>query len=146
MAQIAVSPIRLSNVKLNIKNGATDVGDFEKHVSEVLLTPTTPTTSWTGLGANVHQFVGTTTWQASLAHAQDWSTANSLSQYLLDHEGEQVVMTFTPGGGTISATNPAFRCTVTLVPGQIGGAVDAVATSPVTLPVTGKPAKITTAA
>lgn len=143
MPQIAVKPIRLSNVKLNIKSGATDVGDFEMHVSSVQLNPTTPTASWRGLGGNAHKFAGTPEWDMAVDYAQDWSATTSLSRYLLDNAGKSVTITLTPGGGTISTTNPGFRVSATLVPGPIGGGVDAVAVGTVTLPIDGQPAVVT---
>lgn len=143
MAVVNVSPIRLSNVKLNIKSGATDVGDFEKHVSEVLLIPTTGSTSWTGLGGNVHQFPTATTWVAQLNYAQDWTAATSLARYLFDNQGKPVTLTFIPGGGAASVSNPGFRVTATLVAGPIGGTVDTIGTAQVSLPVDGAPVTVT---
>lgn len=148
MAQIAVKPIKLSNVKLNIKSGSTDVGDFEKHLSQVLLTPSSSNVAWKGLNPDAtFNFPTATTWTCALAYAQDWAQTTSLSRYLLDNDGAEVVLTFLPDNGkAISATNPAFRVTVTLQAGAIGGAVDTVATATVTLQVQGKPAVVTTSA
>lgn len=143
MAQIAVQPFRLVNAKLNVKSGATDVGDFEKHVSLAQLTPTTGTVSWKGLGANAHKFPGTTEWDCQLDYAQDWASTTSLSRYLLDNAGKTVTITLTPQGGTISPTNPGFRFTATLVPGPVGGGVETVAVGSVTLPVDGAPTVVT---
>ncbi|WP_144719242.1 hypothetical protein [Agrococcus jejuensis] len=147
MAQINVKPLRLSNVKLNIKSGATDVGDFEKHVSQVELTPSSGSVSWKGLNPDaVFNFPTGTTWACTLAYAQDWSQATSLSRYLFDNDGAEVVLTFLPNNGAVvSATNPAFRVTVTLQAGAVGGTVDSVAAATVTLQVQGKPVIVTTA-
>lgn len=144
MPIVDVKPFRLSNAKLNIKSGTTDVGDFEKHVSTAQANPTTPTTEWRGLGGNVHTFAGAAGWALQLDYAQDWSQTNSLSRYLLENAGKLVTVTLTPAGGTISATNPGFRMTVMLVPGPIGGAVDQAAVGSVTLPVDGAPVVVTT--
>lgn len=144
MAVIDVKPIRLSNAKLNIKSGATDVGDFEKHVSNVLLSPTTGAVNWTGLGGNTHQFPTATVWVLTLDYAQDWSATTSLSRYLLENAGKTVTITLTPAGGVISASNPGFVVTATLVPGPIGGAVDTVSVGQVSLPVDGAPTVKTT--
>lgn len=148
MAQIAVNPLRLSNVLLKIKSGATDVGDFEKHVSQVELTPSTGSVSWAGLNPDaVFNFPTATTWQATLAYAQDWSAVTSLSGYLFANAGQTVTMFFQPDNGkAISATNPAWKATVTLTAGAIGGSVDTVATASVTLQVQGKPERVITLA
>lgn len=148
MAQVNVKPIVLRNVKVNIKSGATDVGDFEKALSQVELTPTSGSASWKGLHPDaVFNFPTAETWTATLAYAQDWATANSLSRYLFDNSGAEVVLTFVPNNGaTVSATNLAFRVTVTLQSGAVGGTVDAVATASVTLQCQGKPVILTSLA
>lgn len=136
MAQIAVNPIVLRDVLLSI---AAD--DYEKHVSGVTITPTTGAVNWTGLDpAATFTFPTSTTWAAQLDYAQDWETLNSLSEYLFAHEGEQVTATFEPvKGGT------GWEIDVFIVPGSIGGQVNAVATASVTLGVVGRPRRIAAA-
>ncbi|GAA2172417.1 hypothetical protein GCM10009846_10270 [Agrococcus versicolor] len=148
MVQINVKPIVLRNVKVNIKSGATDVGDFEKALSQVELTPSSSTVSRKGLNPEaVFNFPGAETWVATLAYAQDWTAATSLSRYLFDNSGAEVVLTFLPNNGAaVSAANPAFRVTVTLQSGAVGGTVDSVAVGSVTLQCQGKPALITSLA
>ncbi|WP_404311300.1 hypothetical protein LG314_07930 [Agrococcus terreus] len=149
MAQIALNPIRLSNVLLRIVGGDGG-GDFEKHVSQVEFTPSTGSVEWKGMHPDaVFNFPTATTWTATLAYAQDWTSSNSLSGYLFDNEGETVTMVFMPkynSAEDASETNPAWRVNVTIVPGAIGGSVDSVATAQVTLQVQGKPQRITTLA
>ena len=144
MAQIAVNPIRLSNVLLRIVQGA-EGGDYEKHVSQVEFSPSSGSVSWKGLHPEaVYNFSTATTWTCTLAYAQDWSSEDSLSGFLFDHEGETVTMVLQPDNGkVISEENPAFRAQVTVVPGTIGGSVDSVATASVTLQVQGRPERIT---
>ena len=134
MAVVAVAPIVLSDVTLKIA-----ASNYEAHVSSVELTPSPVSASFKGMTPTaVFNLAGASTWQAALTFAQDWATTNSLSAYLFDNEGTNVVMDFYPkSGGT------GFRCTVSLVSGSIGGSVDSVAVSTVTLPVSGKPARIT---
>lgn len=145
MAQITVKPLVLKNAKVNIKSGATDVGDFEKAISQVEFTPSSGSVSWQGLTPDAtFSFPTATTWVATLAYAQDWSSATSLSRYLFDNDGLEVTMTFVPNNGVaVSATNPAFRATVTLQSGAVGGSVNSVAVGTVTLQVSGKPAILT---
>jgi hypothetical protein len=77
----------------------------------------------------------------NLEYAQDRATPESLSNYLLAHVGEEVAAVFVPEAGS---GMPSFTATLTVVPGQIGGAVDQVAVSSVSLPST-KPVPGTTA-
>lgn len=137
MAKIAVKPFVMRDCTLNIKDGATDVGDFELHVSKVEITPTTSVQVFKGLSpASVHQDVSSPEWVAGVDYAQDWETINSWSQYLLANVGKKVTMKFTPKNG---ATAKAITVTVTLLPGSIGGTVGAFATGSVSLPVDGQP-------
>jgi len=135
MATIGIAPIVLKDVTLKI--GADN---YEANVSSVEFVPTASTVTWKGLTPSA-QFtsIGNATWVCNLAYAQDWETVNSLSQYLLDNEGEAVVADFYPEDG-----GQGFRATIVLTPGAIGGTVDTVAVGSVSLGVQGKPARIVT--
>lgn len=138
MAQIAVKPFVLRDCTLNIKDGVTDIGDFELHVSKLEIVPTTSVQVFKGLSpVAVYQDVAPVEWVANVDYAQDWETVNSWAQYLLANVGKKVTMKFTPkkGAGMKSAT-----VLVTLLPGSIGGTVGAFATGSVSLPVDGQPA------
>jgi hypothetical protein len=125
MPPIAVQPIVLNDVLLTIEGN-----DYEAHVSAVTFTPTSPTVTWKGLTpTSQHSFAGAATWMVTLDFAQDWETADSLSIHLLENELEKVAATFEPKKGGAS-----FASTIVLVPGGVGGGVDTVATSSVTLP------------
>lgn len=130
MTQIGVQPFTLTDVTLKV-----DADNYEKHVSQVEFQPQGGVTTWKGLTPDAaFSFAQTPTWQLVLALAQDWSTPKSLSRYLFDNQGKTVAATFTPvnGGPTISAS-------IILTAPNIGGTVDAVAASTVTLGVVGKP-------
>lgn len=133
MATIEVDPLVLKDVELEI---GTD--DYRKHVDQVTLAPSTSQMSWTGLGGNTHTDQSTATWAATLNYVQDWDTANSLSRYLFDHEGEEVDVTFRPRAGH----GPSFLVTLVIAPGAIGGSVNAFATTSVTLGCKSKPALV----
>lgn len=111
MVAIAVKPFVLRDVDLQI---GTD--NYEAHVSQCEYVPTTPQLSWTGLANNTVSASGTATWVLTIAGAQDWETANSLSQFLHEHEGETLPVTLTPkdGAGT-------FTSDITIAPANIGG-------------------------
>lgn len=127
MAQIAVAPLVLKDVTLTL---GTDT--YEKHVDSVAFTPSASTLTWTGLDGTTHSDVGQATWVSDLSYAQDWDTANSLSQYLLANEGDTVAATLKPRSGS----GPSFTSTLTITPGAIGGGVGAYATAKVSLPCT----------
>ena len=136
MAQIEVQPIVLRNCLATI---GTD--SYEKHVSGVTFTPSSSTVNFNGLNPEaVFTFPTATTWTLTLAYAQDWETPDSLSAYLLEHEGEKVTMTFEPEAG-----GAGFTAEVFIAPGAIGGDVNSVATASVTLGVSGKPTLVAAA-
>lgn len=131
MAAIAVSPLMLKDVTLTI---GTD--SYEKHVSAVTITPSTPTANWKGLSPTAaYSDAGTPTWTLDLSYVQDWDTVNSLSKYLLANQGATKTVTFKPR----SAGTPTVTVSVTIVAGPIGGSVDAFAESSVSMPVQGQP-------
>lgn len=126
MGTIAVKPLILKDVLLKI---AAD--NYEKHCSGVMWVPTAPQQNWQGLTPDSSfTDVGTATYQLTLNYVQDWETEDSLSQYLHENEGATVEMVFTPVKGTGKKT---FTAQVTITPGQIGGEVNAYATTSVTL-------------
>lgn len=123
MAVIASAPFVLRDVDLMI---GTD--NYEAHTSQVEFTPSASQVSWTGLANNTITSQTTATWLVNIALAQDWGTVNSLSQYLMDNEGEVVPITFTPATGQGS-----FTADVTITPGAIGGTAGAFAVATVAL-------------
>jgi hypothetical protein len=136
MAAIAVSPFVLKDVDLVIE---TD--NYEAHVSQVLFQPSSQTVTWKGLTpAATFSDQTAATWTVQLTFAQDWATADSLSNYLLENAGEKVTAVFKPKKGTAA---PTFTADVILAAPPIGGTVDQVATGQVTLGVDGAPVKST---
>lgn len=135
MATITSAPYVLKDAVLTI-----DSDDYEAHVSSVTLTPSTSTVTWQGI-TPAASFTDTTSpsWTCALAYAQDWTTTDSLAQYLLENAGERKTMVFQPVGAT--AGDPTFTATVIIAPGPIGGAVNTVQVGTVTLGVVGEPVK-----
>lgn len=131
MTLLTVQPFTLKDCLMTI---ATD--DYARHLSSVQFVPTVKQPddiTWHGLTPDA-EFTDTvpadpTTWVANLGYAQDWETPNSLSRYLLDHEGEEKVAVFEPkrGDGT------RFTATITIAPGPIGGDYRTVAVGTVSL-------------
>lgn len=101
--------------------------NYEAHVSAVEFVPSSSVVRFKGLTpSSNHAFNTTADWLANLSYAQDWNTPDSLSEYLHEHEGESIDVTFQPvnGGRPITAT-------ILVTPGMIGGPVDAVAVASV---------------
>jgi hypothetical protein len=131
---VVVAPFTLKDVSLIIGPTATAF-EFRTAVSNVTFTPSSSTVTWTGLGLNTYTDVATATWTCTLEYAQDWDTANSLSQYLYANEGQTVDVVFKPkAAGTKTWTGKLI-----ITPGAVGGAVNAVAVATVTLGMPAKP-------
>lgn len=126
-----MQPIKMKDAVVSI--AGTDYG---AEASSVILTPTTPTSTWKGLkpGA-VYSSAGTPSWQLDMTIGVDWDETSSLARYLFEHVGEAVALQFRPktGGAGLSAE-------VIAIPGAIGGAVDTDAEANVSLPLNGQPA------
>lgn len=136
MAQVPLTaPFTMTNVTLSI-----GVDDYAKAVSEVTLTPTPNTSRFVSVApAGITQVGGTTEWAMTIAYAQDWKTANSLSAYLLANAGQTKSIKLTPQGTTVG--DPVFTVDAVIVPGPIGGPANTTAVGSVTLQVIGQPVK-----
>ena len=140
MVAIAVQPFVLKDATFKV---AAD--NYEKALSSVAFAPSaeTSTVKWKSI-TPASSFSETTalpaSWVCTLSYAQDWKTTNSLSRYLHEHEGESVTVVFVPKAGTGEAS---FTADLTVVPGSIGGDVDTVMVSSVSMP-SSKPVEGTT--
>lgn len=140
-----VKPFVLKDVDLLIALDPTQTGtistsatDFAGHVSTVHLSPSSSSQTWSGLKPDsTFTEPGSETWECELALAQDWSD-NSLASFLFDNAGKPAVIRLTPRSGIA----PGFDVSVFLVSPEIGGDVDSVATSSVTLGVHGRPKRV----
>jgi hypothetical protein len=111
MVAVAVKPFVLRDVTFQF-----GVDNYEAHVSQCEYVPTTPQLTWTGLANNTVGASGASTWVLTLSGAQDWETANSLSQFLHEHEGESLEVILVPADGSGS-----FTSTITVAAANIGG-------------------------
>jgi hypothetical protein len=131
MPTITVQPYVLKDAVFSVE---TD--EYQHHVSGVVFTPTSSQITWIGITpASAFSDTATPTWTCVVNYAQDWTTVDSFSQYLLEHQGETKDCTFAP----IGATGPSFDATLTIVAGPIGGEVNTVQVGSVTLGVVGEP-------
>ena len=130
MATVTVKPIILTDVAFLVESDG-----YAAHVSSVEFVPSSSVVNWKGLTPSaVFSFGTTATWTCNLTFAQDWETTDSLSRYLFSNEGDEIDVTFQPVSG-----GAGFTATLIVAPGSIGGAVDSVAVSTVSLGVKGKP-------
>lgn len=129
MASIAPAPIIMNNAILKI---GTD--NYEKAVSSAKLVPNTPMGKFQGIDGTWTIKAGTPSWELQLEFAQDWTTANSLSQYLATNAGLTKSIELTPETGGAKKT-----VTVTIIAGSVGGAGGTTTLDSVTLSVNGQP-------
>jgi len=138
MSVIEVRPFIMRNA---IVSFGTD--DFAKAVATAKITPTSGQSEFKGLKPSaVFTFPQATLYTLELTYAQDWSSENSLSRYLFDHKGEVVPFTLNPDDttGIVPAVgSTSWSGDVALTSGDIGGDVDSVATTTVTLGIVGEP-------
>lgn len=138
MAVIAVKPYIFKRPTLNIKDGATDLGNFEAHINKATLDPNVTIVTWTGgTPSSVFKDATTPDWSCSLDLAQDISTNASLWAVLNANVGKTLHFKLSPN--SLDATSKAAEFDAIAVPGGFGGTVGAVSTTSVTLPVLGQP-------
>lgn len=126
MTTVPVDPFVLKDALLKI-----DADNFEAAVSEVRFTPSSSQQTFKGIAPNSSKTDTTlASWVCVLSFAQDWDEPASLANKLLENEGDTVAAEFIPRNGGPGSTK--FTANITLVAPEIGGAVDAFATSSVT--------------
>lgn len=135
---IAVKPYIFKRPHLNIKDGETDLGDFESHISKATLDPNVSIVTWTG-GTPQSVFKDATTpdWSCALELAQDISTDGALWEVLNANVGKVLHFTLAPNVLDVGGAIAEFDAIA--VPAGFGGTVGAVSTSAVQLPVIGQP-------
>lgn len=130
MAIVPVKPFQLNDVTLTIGSD-----NFEASVSQVEVQRNRSIVKWRGMTpTSKHAFAGAAEDDLVLKFAQDYETANSLSNHLETNAGTTETLTFAPKAGGRTAT-----FTVLLIPGNIGGSLDDVAEAAVTLPIVSGP-------
>ncbi|TDE91587.1 hypothetical protein EXU48_15690 [Occultella glacieicola] len=127
------SPYSLKNAALTI-----DVDDFTAAVSQVQFNPRTQSSTWRGISGNTIRDQAVAEWDCQLGLAQDLAPSGLL-RYLLDHDGEQKDVVFTPveteGGNDLT-----IEATLVISAATIGGTAGAdVTTATATCAVIGKP-------
>lgn len=119
------TPLVMKDVTLEL--GADD---FASQASSVVFTPSSSTLTWQGLTPDsTFTDIAKATWTVGITYAQDWTAVDSLSRWLFEHEGDTVACEFRPKNGE----GVAFTANVSITPGAIGGAVNAISEGTVTL-------------
>ena len=152
---VTTTPFLLKRVSLTLMK--TDGGTEEEYrcaLNQAQLTPSTTTAGATG--TTYETFAATfdagraassSTGTMDLNGMQNYQDALDLSLLLFENEGENYTFKLLPddssGTGTPSPTNIGFTGQVTATPTQIGGTANQYATFTVSLPVIGKPTKLT---
>ncbi len=131
----AIAPVIYDMGNASLKIGANT---YELSVSSAKLTPSVNIIKFKGISPlGIYRQAGTPEWTLELQYAQDFATATSLSNYLLTNAGQTVVADLYPVVG-----GPGYRCSVVVVPGELGGQVGNAQTATVTLEVVGQPTLI----
>lgn len=121
MVAAAVTAKAQKNLLLNITDpDGVSTLTYEKHVSSVNWEPTVQQQTWQG-GTPDASLTDTSspTWVANVTLVQDWDNPDSLCNFLLEHQGKSVAVTYKPD----AAGEFSIQATITLVPPAIGGAV-----------------------
>lgn len=130
MTVIAPAPIFMNDATLSV---ATD--DYAAACSSIKVVPVNTIVTFKGLKrTSVKKFAGNSEWTLEITLAQDLATATSLQNYLLTNQGQTKEFVFEPISGGKKVTVSAM-----IVPGEIGGDVETVATQTVSLGVDGAP-------
>lgn len=130
MVAIAVAPFVLKDTTFMV--GADN---YEAHVSQVEFVPSVSQLQWQGLTPSA-SFTdsGAPSWSATLSYAQDWTTPNSFSQYLFDHQGETIAAEFVTNDGA-----GTWAVDLIIAAGSVGGQVNAYTVATVNLGISGAP-------
>lgn len=131
-----IKPARLSTQRHASFTIGTDDDNFAAACSSIRADPTGSSVTFTGMTPDaVWEENGD--WQIVITFADDYDAADSLWNFLYDHEGESLPITFHP-----RIDGQGFEAVASVKAGGIGGAARAVATSTVTLRLGGKPTKL----
>ena len=145
---ITTSPFVLDDVSLTlVPTGGGTPEEYQCQLNRAELVPSTAGGATGGATfetfCNSYSSAGASaSWSLELTGFQAYQDAADLSLLLFDNESAEYDYVLTPAGGTVSASNPGFSGTVTLVATNIGGTANQYAQMQVSLPCNGKPTKV----
>lgn len=124
------NPLMIEDVALTL-----GTKEFSTACDSIILVPTTVKTRWKPVNGLSSTKVAKPDWALTLNLGQDFDTAG-LTHELITNHGESVPFILAPNGASDTAKIEGF---VTLEAVQVGGASASLATSGVTLDVSGQP-------
>ena len=128
MSAIGLAPIRMREATL-----AIEADDYTTSINQVIFTPQADVAWERPLATeDFAPYVLGVKWSVALGFAQDLTTPGSLSTYLIEHAGQQKVVTFEIPGRVIAAA-------VLILPAQFGGVANQIPAAVVTMPLYGQP-------
>ncbi len=121
--------------KTFLSQATLDIGadTYTSAFRDPAIVPTTVETSVVDASGASVSFTGTTTYVFTASMYQDW-TSTGLAKAWMAAEGTQATIKY-----KLPGTQGVFTIIVIIKPVQIGGTTNAVAESPISLPVVGKP-------
>lgn len=109
--------------------------EYTAAITGFTLTPTAEKASVTDIGGGVTNFVGKDpSWVAGIDYNQDWTTADSFSQKLIEWHGQVKDAVYTPDAGGLG-----WAVKLVIEAGAIGGASKGIHAAQVSLGVNGQP-------
>lgn len=111
MAKIAVAPFMF---RLTFSIGSDE---YTAHLSQAEFTPAQPTGTFVDISGESTPLAGPSAYTLSLAGAQDWATANSLTSFLTENDAEEADVVLGVPGGEWAAT---VLCAATTIGGSGG--------------------------
>lgn len=113
---------------------AIGADEYTAAVTGFILTPTTEKAAVTDIGGVTTNFAGKPSWVAQIDYNQDWTTADSFSQKLIEWHGQVKAATYTPNDGGLG-----WAVDMVCEAGAIGGPGKGIHAAQVTVGVNGQP-------
>lgn len=129
-------PTPVEYVPWAINNATLQLDDFlfEDSINRIELVPSYQNETFDTINGVSHPIPSTATWAMRLDFGQDWSASTSLSNFLVEHDGEFVAFTATSDEDGVEVTGE-----VLIRAGAFGGQGKRHAAASVQLPLRGKP-------
>ena len=133
MSTTVINPNNSGTIKLGTASADTEV---QCQVTNYALTPSANTSEVAGTYCSPPtQTVGKSTWSLDFDFMQDWGASPSLSELLMNNDGEDLQFEFTPTDTSL----PKASGTCKAVAGAFGGPAGEAWTASASLPVIGTP-------
>jgi len=146
------APFVLNKVSLTLVESSATPGTPVEYKCQLSQAQLTPSAAAGTTGATMETFCATydnsgsaaATWVLDLAGFQAWADVTDFSVISFNDEGVEYDFVLMPIEGTVSATNPSFTGTVTMVATPVGGTANQYAQFTASLPCKSKPLMVVT--